>query len=125
MKNKYSFKLLETKEIYSGQDKSELFFSMLSLTKNCNSICLIDTFSELERKLADEFFYIAHNLVSRKGNQVYFNGEMVVTSRHCLIEFLSRTIEINDLRDFLISPIFDNTPHYVVSINDESFYYCM
>lgn len=125
MKNKYTFELLEKKEIYSGQDKSKLFFSMLSLTKNSSSIYLVDTFDELESKLADEVFYIAHNLVSRKGKQVYFNGEMVVTSRSCLIDFLKRSVEINDLRDFLISPIFDDYPHYVVFINDESFYYCM
>ncbi|CNF23207.1 Uncharacterised protein [Yersinia nurmii] len=125
MKNKYNFELLEKKEIYSGRDKSELFFSMLSLTKSGSSIYLMDTFNELESKLTDETFYIAHNLVSRKGKQVYFNGEIVMASRSCLIEFLKKSLEINDLRDFLISPIFDDSPHYVVFINDESFYYCM
>lgn len=125
MKNKYSFGLLEKKEIYSNHDKSELFFSMLDLTKKCNSIYLVDTFDELESKLTDEVFYIAHNLTSFKGRRVFFNGEIVLTSRIPLINFLKRSIEINDLRDFLISPVSDDFPRYVICINDDSFYYYM
>ncbi len=122
MKNNYSFELLTRKEIYSGSNKSDLFFSMLELTK-CGAIYPVDTFVELEDKLSDNQYYIAHNLVFRKGKKVLFNGELVVSYRNDLIDFLAKSIESNDLRNLLISPVFDESPSYVVSINDESFYF--
>lgn len=123
MKNKYTFKLLERKEIYSGSNRSELFSSMLELTKNASSIYLMETFSTLLGKLSDEHYYLAHNIVFRKGGKVVFQGEIIVVTRDDLIDFLKKSIEINDLRDFLISPVFDGHPSYVVSVNDGSFYF--
>jgi len=123
MKNKYTFKLLERKEIYSGSNRSELFSSMLELTKNASSIYLMETFSTLLGKLSDEHYYLAHNIVFRKGGKVVFQGEIIVVTRDDLIDFLKKSIEINDLRDFLISPVFDEYPSYVVSVNDGSFYF--
>jgi len=123
MKNKYTFKLLEEKDVYSGSNKNELFTSMLELTKNASLIQPIETFSSLQDKLSDDHYYLAHNIVFRKGGKVTFQGEIMVVTRKNLMDFLKKSIEVNDLRSFLISPIFDESPSYVVSVNDESFYF--
>jgi hypothetical protein len=124
MKNKYTFELIGEKDNYSELNKDELFYSMLELTKNASSIYLIETFSSLVDKLSEDRYFIAHNLLLRKGGKVFFQGEIIVITRGDLINFLAKLIEINDLRDFLISPVFDKHPSYVVSIYDDSFYYC-
>jgi hypothetical protein len=123
MKNKYTFKLLEGKRVYSGLNRNEIFSSMLELTKNTSLIHLMETFSALLGKLFDGHYYLAHNIVFRKGGKFAFQGEIMVLTRIELMGFLKKTIEINDLRDFLIPPVFDGSPSYVVSVNDGSFYF--
>ncbi|KKI44710.1 hypothetical protein [Hafnia alvei] len=124
MKNNYSFDLLEKKETYSGPDKNELFFCMLNLTKNSNSIALIESVCELGDWLSDDNYYIAHNIVFYKGKKAFFNGSMVIASKNNLINFIKKSMYLNELRDFLISPVFNGCPSYVIVVNDESFYLC-
>lgn len=119
--DRYSFTLLMEKEIYSGLDRDELFFAMFDFTEK-KVFSVLTTPGELESRLVGDNYYVAHNIVSHKGKKPIFRGELVVTSRAALICFLKKTIEISELRDLLISPVFIETPTYVISIYEDVFY---
>ena len=124
MKNNYLFDLLVKKEIYSDANKNELFFSMLNLTKNSNYIYPISTLNELESQLSENDYFIAHNLVIYKGKKAILKGEIAIASKDNLLDFLKKSIDSDDLRNFLISPVFNDRPNYVIAVNDDSFYLC-
>ncbi|MCG8707904.1 hypothetical protein JHU04_001102 [Brenneria sp. 4F2] len=122
MKNKFKFDLLANKEIYCRENKHDLYFAMLQYTQRHCLIQQIETIDELTIALSEKRFFIAHNITYQKGRQTFFSGELVIASKNCLLEFIKKSIEIDDLRDFFISPVFEQCPDYVISIYDDSFY---
>ncbi|ACX86351.1 hypothetical protein EXT68_11040 [Pectobacterium parmentieri] len=121
MKNNYSFKSLLEKDPYDLIDKNELFFKMRNLTMDGN-IYHLDGIKEIEKDLNDEFYFIIHNIVSYKGNTPFLKGLFFITSKQSLVNFLEKSIEVDDLRNLLISPKFKDEPRYVIQINDGAFY---
>lgn len=123
MKKKFSFENLEAEEReFSISAKESIFFSMYDLLRNCAHPIWINTIYELDSLLINETYYIALNIISRKGKQEFFREELVLCSKIGLLHFLSKEVDtVSEYsRPFLISPLFSTQPEYVVSINEEA-----
>lgn len=65
---------------------------------------MIDSFDELRKYLLDSAYYIAHNLITRKGKVSTFRGCLFMAAKDDIVRFLDGTIKCGDMREFLLSP---------------------
>ncbi|EGI1937928.1 hypothetical protein K7N57_000726 [Salmonella enterica] len=78
-----------------------------------------DSLNELYNELSFDDYYIAHNFIVRKGKRKIFKGRVFISKKNNLISFLNESRTVNDVRNFLISPVFSNESGYVVYIDEE------
>ncbi|MEM7871917.1 hypothetical protein Q4R10_05825 [Morganella morganii] len=121
MKNEFNFNLLENKKLLSKEVYESIFFKMLEVSKN-GGLCQIPSISGMINILNDDMYYVAHNLVSYKGKKAILKGKVILTSKDDLIVFLYKSTEVGDMRELLISPLFDNKPNYVISISEDNIF---
>lgn len=119
MKNEYSFNHLIKQEIASREKEADVFYDMLNIIKTGVIIRSVDKPEELYEMLKHDKYYIAHNLVLRKGKSEIFKGRVFISNKEDLIDFLHGAYIRKDLRPFLISPIFSEKPQKVVYIDEE------
>jgi hypothetical protein len=120
MKNKYLLSLLNKEKIIIDSSlKKDVFFKMFSFVNNNNLIKVTDDFFELEALMQDDFYYVANESILYKGKKMVFNGELAIASKNNLLEFIKKSIENDDLRSLILSPLFENTPEYVLHIHDD------
>ena len=122
MKNNYLFKQLINKEIISDFEKNDIFLSMLNIIHTGNLLLYTTSFSDLIPFFTKEKYYIAHKLVSYKGKKIIIKGEMFKVSKSELINFIQKSINIGDMREFLISPILTNNKKEVLYLTEDSYY---
>lgn len=118
----YKFSFLQHDEVLlNSAGKQDIFIAMKNKVMGKPGLLLNmwDTDGCDSEFVVGDRFYIAHNLLLRKGKVEIFAGELVQTSRADLLEFLKHALDRDDMRNFLISPIFDNDPVYVVLTDED------
>lgn len=125
MKNKYSFDLLTKKKLPSNEEEEVIFWKMLNILEKGTIKHSFDSLNELSSELSFDDYYIAHNLIASKGKRKIFKGRVFISKKNDLIYFLNGSFTINDVRCFLISPVFPNESKYVIYIDEEQIHlYC-
>lgn len=123
MKNNYKFINLKKEHAdFSQNEKSEIFFLMTDFITDNTVNIVSDTVTELKKILNGDLFFIAHNFVSMKGKRKIFNGDLAIAQKFDLIDFIENSIAVDDLRSFLISPIFKSEPDYVIYIGEDAYF---
>ncbi|REF26733.1 hypothetical protein BDD26_1415 [Xenorhabdus cabanillasii] len=119
MKNEYYFNLLVKKEIPPNKDHEDIFFKMFEFVMG-GTLYESSSLDSLKDILCEESYYIAHNLVTYKGNKAIFKGKVVASEKENLVSFLYKSAELDDLRALLIAPIFNEKPKYVIYLTEDS-----
>ncbi len=122
MKNSYNFKNLVKTELPKNSEKNSIFFSMRNISISQEITLTSENFDEIEKELRDENYYIAHNFVRTRGKDYIFSGCIFVVEKNNLISFIKSSINKNDVRDFLASPVFTHEPAQVLRITEDSYY---
>lgn len=119
MENKYSFEFLRKNTLSSLEEESTLFFKMQHVVRNGKIKCSFNNLNELYDVLTHSDYYIAHNLVGRRGKKKFFKGRLFISGKNDLVCFVNKCVNNNDLRCFLISPMFLDIPEFVVYLDEE------
>lgn len=119
MKNQYFFERLDKNELPADADEAAIFFAMLNLSNDSTFATSSDNINDFEHWLTSDRYYVANNLVARKGKTVIFKGRVVLAELSNLVSFLRAAIADDDLRPLLISPIFEAKPEQVIFISEE------
>lgn len=122
MKNNYSFEQLTRKTSLLPTEKDRVFADMLKVVRNGSLLLTTDSLAELESILDCDIYYIIHNLVSYKGKKAILKGAAVKTFRSDLLKFLEISASQGDMRNLLISPIFNETPKQVLYLTEDLYY---
>ncbi|NUE95612.1 hypothetical protein GYW75_04320 [Gilliamella sp. ESL0232] len=122
MKNNYLFKHLINKEIISDFVKNDIFLSMLNIIHTGNLLLYTTCFDNLIPYFTKEKYYIAHKLISYKGKKIIIKGEMFKVSKSELLNFIQKSINISDMREFLISPISTNNKKEILYLTEDLYY---
>jgi hypothetical protein len=110
---------LDKDELPADVDEAAIFFAMLNLSSDSMHATSLDDIDEFEDWLTSDRYYVANNLVARKGKTVIFKGRVVLAELSNLVSFLRAAIADKDLRPLLISPIFEEKPKQVIFISEE------
>ena len=105
MKNSFSFKYLNNKESISSFEKDDIFLNMLNTIFTGDLLLCTDSFFELISLFKHEKYYIVHKLIIYKGKKAILKEEMFKVSKCKLIDFIKKSIDTDDMRGFLITPI--------------------
>ncbi|WP_368543480.1 hypothetical protein [Enterobacter soli] len=126
MKNEYSLNFLEKQRLPSSEKEESVYFKMLHVIETGKIKHSFNSLDELYNKLSLNDYYIAHNLIIRKGNKKIFKGRVFISKRDKLISFLNKSRAINDIRSYLISPAINNEFDYVCYVDDDQIHlYCI
>jgi hypothetical protein len=106
-------------ELPADVDEAAIFFAMLNLSSDSMHATSLDDIDEFEDWLTSDRYYVANNLVARKGKTAIFKGRVVLAELSNLVSFLRAAIADKDLRPLLISPIFEEKPQQVIFISEE------
>ena len=122
MKNSFSFKYLNNKESISSFEKDDIFLNMLNTISTGDLLLCTDSFSELISLFKHEKYYIVHKLVIYKGKKAILEGEMFKVSKGGLIDFIKKSIDTDDMREFLITPITTSKNKKVFYLTEDLYY---
>lgn len=122
MKNSYHFNNLNKFDLNPDEDKEYIHSSMLKSTMSGDIIQAFDTLAALRAHLNSDLYYIAHNLVTRKGKRIIFKGELYKTTLIDLLEFLDEAVKSGDLRELLISPVQAHPSRKVFYCTEDAIY---
>lgn len=123
---------MKTKFIFTGINplsqlptekvKEDIFFAMLIKKEQCRSITWVDHVKNLSDIMIDDRFYIALNIVRNKGKKSYYRESLIVSDKDSIISFLVDSVDFNNgySRPYLITPVFEIIPDYVISITEEA-----
>lgn len=119
MKNEYSFNFLVKQKLPSSEEEENVFWKLLNTLEKGTIKHSFASQNELYNELSFEDYYIAHNFIVRKGKCKIFKGRIFISKKNDLISFLNESCNINDVRCFLISPVFTNESKYVIYISED------
>jgi len=122
MKNMYEFSgLKKEKSVETGKSR-DIFFSMLDIIENGNLEFSTENFSEILAIIPDGKYWIAQNLVSWKGKKKLFLGRIACAFKHDIAEYIEHLVKIEDLRNFILCPVFISDSKITVLISDEGLF---
>lgn len=81
----------------------------------------VQSIDEVGNLLKDGIYFISHNLILRKGKTQILAGKAFYVHREELLKFLSKTASEDDLRPMLLCPRFEDTPEFVIQIDEDQF----
>lgn len=119
MRNKYSFEFLKKNTLSSLEEEGALFFKMQHVVRNGEIKCSFNKLDELFDVLTHSNYYIAHNLVGKRGKEMFFKGRLFISRKNDLVSFVNKSVNNNDMRCFLISPMFLDVPEFVVYLDED------
>jgi len=103
MRSRFEFSGLKKEYVVEAGNGDDIFFRMLDFVKD-NLIFVTDDPSEIFDLIPDGRYWIAQNMVSRKGKKRLFSGSgLVCAFRHDIVEFIKWLIESGDLRNVIES----------------------
>ncbi|TLI77877.1 hypothetical protein FEK43_22370 [Escherichia sp. E2562] len=123
MKNKFSFAgLAAEKRDFNVLDKEKIFFSMRDVIRRGGDALWVSDFSELGLLMTDDEYYIAINIVVKKGKECFFRENLVSSLKGSLLDYLKGEVDMASgySRPFIISPLFTEKPSYVILITEEA-----
>lgn len=122
MKNYFSFENLNNKENISSDEKNVIFHNMLNTIRTGDLLLCTDSFSELISIFKHEKYYIVHKLLIYKGKEAILKGDMFKVSKGELVDFIKKSIDIDDMREFLITPITTSKNKEVLYLTEDLYY---
>lgn len=122
MKNYFSFENLNNKENISSDEKNVIFHNMLNTIRTGDLLLCTDSFSELISIFKHEKYYIVHKLLIYKGKEAILKGDMFKVSKGELVDFIKESIDIDDMREFLITPITISKNKEVLYLTEDLYY---
>ena len=122
MKNYFSFENLNNKENISSDEKNVIFHNMLNTIRTGDLLLCTDSFSELISIFKHEKYYIVHKLLIYKGKEAILKGDMFKVSKGELVDFIKKSIDTDDMRDFLITPITTSKNKEVLYLTEDLYY---
>ncbi|ARB28457.1 hypothetical protein ATI14_1295 [Pseudomonas tolaasii NCPPB 2192] len=122
MKNSYHLNKLQKVELSLNENKEYISSFLLKTTLSGEIIETFDSLADLRIHLNSDLYYVAHNLVARKGGKIIFKGELYKATLSDLLEFLGDSIKSNDLRELLISPVKAYPNSKVFYCTEDAFY---
>lgn len=122
MKNYFSFENLNNKENISSDEKNVIFHNMLNTIRTGDLLLCTDSFSELIAIFKHEKYYIVHKLLIYKGKEAILKGDMFKVSKGELFDFIKKSIDTDDMREFLITPITTSKNKEVLYLTEDLYY---
>lgn len=122
MKNYFSFENLNNKENISSDEKNVIFHNMLNTIRTGDLLLCTDSFSELISIFKHEKYYIVHKLLIYKGKEATLKGDMFKVSKSELVDFIKKSIDTDDMREFLITPITTSKNKEVLYLTEDLYY---
>lgn len=122
MKNYFSFENLNNKENISSDEKNVIFHNMLNTIRTGDLLLCTDSFSELISIFKHEKYYIVHKLLIYKGKEAILKGDMFKVSKGELVDFIKKSIDTYDMREFLITPITTSKNKEVLYLTEDLYY---
>lgn len=122
MKNYFSFENLNNKENISSDEKNVIFHNMLNTIRTGDLLLCTDSFSELISIFKHEKYYIVHKLLIYKGKEAILKGDMLKVSKGELVDFIKKSIDTDDMREFLITPITTSKNKEVLYLTEDLYY---
>ena len=122
MKNYFSFENLNNKENISSDEKNVIFHNMLNTIRTGDLLLCTDSFSELISIFKHEKYYIVHKLLIYKGKEAILKGDMFKVSKGELVDFIKKSINTDDMREFLITPITTSKNKEVLYLTEDLYY---
>lgn len=122
MKNYFSFENLNNKENISSDEKNVIFHNMLNTIRTGDLLLCTDSFSELISIFKHEKYYIFHKLLIYKGKEAILKGDMFKVSKGELVDFIKKSIDTDDMREFLITPITTSKNKEVLYLTEDLYY---
>lgn len=122
MKNYFSFENLNNKENISSDEKNVIFHNMLNTIRTGDLLLCTDSFSELISIFKHEKYYIVHKLLIYKGKEAILKGDMFKVSKGELVDFIKKSIDADDMREFLITPITTSKNKEVLYLTEDLYY---
>lgn len=122
MKNYFSFENLNNKENISSDEKNVIFHNMLNTIRTGDLLLCTDSFSELISIFKHEKYYIVHKLLIYKGKEAILKGNMFKVSKGELVDFIKKSIDTDDMREFLITPITTSKNKEVLYLTEDLYY---
>ncbi|MFQ0993311.1 hypothetical protein [Gilliamella apicola] len=122
MKNYFSFENLNNKENISSDEKNVIFHNMLNTIRTGDLLLCTDSFSELISIFKHEKYYIVHKLLIYKGKEAILKGDMFKVSKGELVDFIKKSIDTDDMREFLITPITTSKNKEVLYLTEDLYY---
>ena len=122
MKNYFSFENLNNKENISSDEKNVIFHNMLNTIRTGDLLLCTDSFSELISIFKHEKYYIVHKLLIYKGKEAILKGDIFKVSKGELVDFIKKSIDTDDMREFLITPITTSKNKEVLYLTEDLYY---
>lgn len=122
MKNYFSFENLNNKENISSDEKNVIFHNMLNTIRTGDLLLCTDSFSELISIFKHEKYYIVHKSLIYKGKEAILKGDMFKVSKGELVDFIKKSIDTDDMREFLITPITISKNKEVLYLTEDLYY---
>lgn len=122
MKNYFSFENLNNKENISSDEKNVIFHNMLNTIRTGDLLLCTDSFSELISIFKHEKYYIVHKLLIYKGKEAILKGDMFKVTKGELVDFIKKSIDTDDMREFLITPITTSKNKEVLYLTEDLYY---
>lgn len=122
MKNYFSFENLNNKENISSDEKNVIFHNMLNTIRTGDLLLCTDSFSELISIFKHEKYYIVHKLLIYKGKEAILKGDMFKVSKGEFVDFIKKSIDTYDMREFLITPITTSKNKEVLYLTEDLYY---
>jgi hypothetical protein len=124
MRSKFEFTGLNKENDPVDGYGDAIFFNMLDIAENGNLKFCTENASKIFNSIPDGKYWIAQDAVSYKGKKRLFLGSGVVCAlKEEINKFIEKLIEKEDLRAFLLCPVLENDPEFVVFISDEGVFF--
>ena len=122
MKNAYRTCGLTKKSELSTDAGAGVFFKALDFCSARPVVRSGDSSNILEEFLRAGEFFVAHNVVRRKGRVRIFEGTGSVAQAEDVLGFIRSKIAAEDLRSLLICPVSIDEPSAVLLVSEDVFF---
>lgn len=116
----YDFSRLNKIKKLEPKDAKDNFLRHYQIMKQYKSKCTLQ-FTDLNKVLIHEKYLLMNNEPRRKGKVIFFTGNVVVTHKEDLLDWIAEPIKRHDLIiPLLIIPVVENPhPDYILATQED------